>query len=71
MSIHKIVLECTYRIAPVIIAYRLIAQRFMISLYRRKTACPNLLVRHYFEYPLAEEGIKSLINWKPDALVVY
>jgi LacI family transcriptional regulator len=71
MSINKIVLECSYRIALVIDGSSLTGQRLMTGICRRATAYPNLLVRRYFEYQLAEEGIKPLIDWKPDALVVY
>lgn len=71
MSLKKTYLECSSRIALVIDHSNLIGYRLMSGLFRRATAYPNLNVRRYFMDSLIEEGIDPLLDWKPDALVVY
>jgi len=64
--------ECSaHRIAVIIDSPSLVGQRIMIGLCRRATVYPELLVRRYLSEPLAEEGIAPLIDWIPDAIVLY
>jgi len=71
MALNKIYSEYSYRIALVIDGSSLIGQRLMSGLCRRATAYPNLLVHRYFAKPLVQESVARLIDWEPDALVVY
>ena len=43
----------------------------MIGLFRRATVFPELLVRRYLAESLTTEGTTQLIDWKPDAIVLY
>ncbi len=71
MTLKKTYLECSSRIALVIDHSSLTGSRLMSGLFRRATAYPLLNVRRYFMDSLTEEGIGQLLDWKPDALVVF
>lgn len=71
MTLKKTNLECSSRIALVIDHSNFIGYRLMSGLFQRATTYPNLNVRRYFMDSLIEEGIGHLVDWKPDALVVY
>jgi LacI family transcriptional regulator len=63
--------NCSYRIALVINDSGLSGSRLISGLCRRATAYPHLMVRRYFTDTLTHAGIDMLVDWKPDALVVY
>ena len=71
MAKNKTSLDCSFRIALAIDGSSLNGQRLMSGLCRRATAYPSLLVRRYFADALLADGIARLIDWQPDALVVY
>ncbi|MCK4563561.1 MAG: helix-turn-helix domain-containing protein [Verrucomicrobia bacterium] len=71
MPRQNIYTECSYRIALVMDLSSSVGHRMMSALCRRAMAYPNLEVRRYFVETLAEEGIDPLVDWQPDALVVF
>lgn len=71
MANYKASSDCSFRIALIIDGSSLIGQRLMSGLCRRATASPSLLVRRFFADALIADGIARLIDWQPDAFVVY
>ncbi len=63
--------ECSHRIALVIDLSSSVAHRMMSGLCRRAMAYPDLVVRRYYMNTLLEEGIDPLVDWQPDALVIF
>jgi LacI family transcriptional regulator len=61
----------SHRIGLIVDHSSFMGYRLMAGLFRRATVYPHLLVRRYFMDALVKEGIDSLVDWKPDALVVF
>lgn len=59
------------RIALILDGSSATGQRMMTGLYRRATSYAQLRVRRYFEHELTSQGIGSLMDWKPDAVIAY
>jgi len=68
---NKNISEYSHRIALVIDLSSSVAHRMMSGLCRMAMSYPNLVVRRYYMNTLLEEGIDPLVDWQPDALVIF
>lgn len=59
------------RIGIILDSSSTVGQQMVTGLNRRASSYPELKVRRFFEEALASQGIDPLINWQPDALVVF
>ncbi len=71
MPLKKTSPECSFRIALVLDLSTLIGNDLLSGLCQRATVHPLLMVRRFFTTQLLEKGMDVLVDWKPDALVVY